>query len=139
MLAAFDDLPVGVDVERIKPVDPGVVMLTLSHAELEMMESLPENERRAYFYDIWVLKESRLKASGSGLTDSLASYSVSPTGEPFRFRINDGGDADGYYLSLLPGFDPAYRAAVCFGREGAVPIVTDHDPKELADFFLLDP
>lgn len=138
ILAAFDDLPVGADVERIKPVDPGVPALVLSPLELETMESLPENGRRPFFYEIWVLKESRMKASGSGLTDSLTAYSVAETGKPGRFLINNDANPDGSFLFLLPGFDPDYRAAVCSSRDESPPAVIYEDPEKLAEFFLRD-
>jgi 4'-phosphopantetheinyl transferase len=139
ILAAFDDLPVGLDVEKLGPVDPGVPELVLSPAEMGTMIALPEPRRRPYFFETWTIKESWLKAEGRGMTGDLPAYSVSAAEEPFRYRLRDNQTLDGAFLSLLPGFDPDYRAAVCAARDDALPSISYESPDRLATLFIRDP
>ena len=139
ILAAFDDTPVGVDIELVKPLASGVLEWALSPAESKTMESLAETERLSSFYESWTLKESWLKASGRGLVDHLSDYSVTAGTAPSQFRISNGKLLDGVYLWLLSGLDPDYRAAVCSIRDESPPPVILETMEELTEFFLRDP
>ncbi|MBF4576125.1 4'-phosphopantetheinyl transferase superfamily protein [Frondihabitans sp. VKM Ac-2883] len=72
-LIAIADEPVGVDVEE--PQDPG--RLDSIRADVlapgETTSGTPDDLLR-----VWVRKEAQLKASGDGLTQSMASFSVDP-------------------------------------------------------------
>lgn len=72
-LIAIADEPVGVDVEE--PQDPG--RLDAIRADVlapgETTSGTPGDLLR-----VWVRKEAQLKASGDGLTRSMASFSVDP-------------------------------------------------------------
>jgi len=138
VLAAFDDVPVGVDIEEMKPVNPEVPGLVFSPAEIRTMESLAGNERLSYFYETWTLKESWLKASGRGISDSLADLTVIPGEKPFRYRLQNSRIMDSAFLSLVPGVDPDYRAAVCSSRDDSPAAVVRENAEELAAFFLRD-
>ena len=70
-LAAF---PVGVDIERIRPVDRGVAELVFSASELEEWGAAGRHE--AIFYRGWTRKEAVLKARGGTLAE-MKSLSVS--------------------------------------------------------------
>ena len=138
IIAAFDDSPVGVDIELIKPLAPGVVELALSPKEIKTMHALPETERLSYFTDVWTLKESWLKASGLGLIDHLSDYSVTAGTFPFAFQISNGKLQDDAFLWSLSGLDSDYRAAVCFSRDTVPSPVIFDSLEELAGFFSPD-
>lgn len=72
---AIGDRPVGVDVEERKPRSGQLRVLRKFHtAERQWLEERePENQVEA-FYDIWVRKESFLKATGDGLRLRLDSF-----------------------------------------------------------------
>ena len=81
--------PVGVDVERLRPLaDRGALARTaLSEAELKAVDELPEAHRDAQVLRFWTRKEAVAKALGTGLTT-----------EPARHRHDDarrGGVASG--------------------------------------------
>jgi len=139
IIAVFDNGPVGVDIELIKPLAPGVAEFALSPVEMETMQTLAETERLSYFYDVWTLKESWLKASGLGLIDHFSDYSVTTGAVPSQFRISNGKLQDGAYLWRLSGLDPDYRAAVCSIRDESPPPVIFETMEELTEFFLRDP
>lgn len=89
---AIDSQPVGIDVEQILPIDvQGIAGRFFSQRECEALMKQPAEERLSCFYRLWTLKESYLKAIGTGLQLPLDSFTVSRDhrhGEQF-FRIED--------------------------------------------------
>ncbi len=69
------DRELGIDVERIRPFRENVLRKVFSDSERLRMEELPEEERSQYFFRLWTLKESYLKAMGLGITVPLTSIS----------------------------------------------------------------
>jgi len=67
---------VGVDVEELRPVEPGIYPLCLDRAEQEALSARPPAERLATFFAVWTAKEARLKALGTGLLTPPASISA---------------------------------------------------------------
>jgi 4'-phosphopantetheinyl transferase len=85
---------VGVDVEPVRPLPDlaSVAQRFFAPAEQAALAALLTAERTAAFFQIWTRKEALLKASGEGLSRSLAGFAVPlgeidvclllPTGEP---------------------------------------------------------
>ena len=67
---------VGIDVERIhRRTDPELANRYFSQPEIEFLQSrASESERRMLFLRIWTLKESFIKAIGTGLQTPLADF-----------------------------------------------------------------
>ena len=63
--AAISDHAVGVDLERLRPVRPGVAERVLSRQELEWYAG--RGRRTEDFLTLWTLKESFYKYLGTGL------------------------------------------------------------------------
>lgn len=70
---------VGVDVERIKPIErlDDLVAHSLSRSERAVYEALPANRKLMAFYTVWTRKEAYMKATGRGLRLPLAGLDVS--------------------------------------------------------------
>ena len=68
----------GVDVERLcRQTDPGLAERYFSRPEVEFLNrSTNADERRDTFLRIWTLKESFIKAIGTGLQTPLADFRV---------------------------------------------------------------
>lgn len=82
-VAAFHELPIGVDIEQMKEADMDMAQMMFAPEEYASLQALTGTERNQHFYDIWTAKESYIKALGEGLTIPLDSFSVQ--------RMKDGG------------------------------------------------
>jgi 4'-phosphopantetheinyl transferase len=69
---------VGVDVERVRPLDDldGLVARYLSPPEREALSRVAADDRLRAFFEIWTLKEAYLKACGDGLLRELDAFDV---------------------------------------------------------------
>lgn len=76
VVCALSKKEVGVDVERIREINFNIARRFFSVEEVEQLFALPKNLQLNYFFDLWTLKESYLKALGTGLTKPLSSFTV---------------------------------------------------------------
>jgi len=113
----------GVDVEYTQRQARVIALADryFSPEEVQELLSLPPEQQKARFFDLWTLKEAYIKACGMGLALSLASFS-------YRFSANGIG------ISFAPGRDdvaarwefwqlqlsPQHRAAIAFAAESKV-------------------
>lgn len=72
---ALGDVPVGIDVELIRPFSEKIIRKVMSDKEQEKFWKLKGEERTDYFFKIWTLKESYVKAAGWGITIPLTDFS----------------------------------------------------------------
>lgn len=68
---------IGVDIEVHRPDRPFIKLATRYFAESEQqfLRGVPAHEQMGCFYDLWTLKESYLKARGTGLALPLGDFS----------------------------------------------------------------
>ncbi|HEY9163380.1 MAG TPA: 4'-phosphopantetheinyl transferase superfamily protein [Magnetovibrio sp.] len=82
---------IGIDVEdptrEMSPILP-LARRYFHHHEYEMLECLPEIERKQAFFDIWTIKEAVTKATGKGLQQAFSSFEVN-TNPPFFIGYDD--------------------------------------------------
>ena len=80
-LLAISALPVGVDVERVRPLDalPQMMQIACSPAERQALRALPESRRLRAFFFTWTRKEALMKAHGAGF--KLAHELSLPVGD----------------------------------------------------------
>ena len=95
VVLAVGSTPVGVDVESIHKVDSDLAGRFFAPEETAALEALPESKRLALFFSLWTLKESFLKALGTGLSQPLNS-----------FRMDIGAD----------GIIRAYKGCTCLNH-----------------------
>jgi phosphopantetheinyl transferase len=85
---------VGLDVERLAPVEPALYQIAFTPEEIRYLEgSASPGERNTRVLRLWTAKEAVLKAIGRGLRASLQSVAVTPpAGEagPARVTVADG-------------------------------------------------
>ncbi len=68
VVCAFADMTVGIDIEAIRIVKPELVKFIMNKTELQIYDSLPENEKQIYFFENWTGKEAFLKHIAKGLS-----------------------------------------------------------------------
>jgi 4'-phosphopantetheinyl transferase len=76
VLAVAHGLPVGVDVEEVRPIEPGVAASHFSPSELADLNGLQGDAWFSGFYRCWTRKEAILKGEGVGLHRALDSFDV---------------------------------------------------------------
>ena len=109
--------PVGVDIEAIAPEDPAVEALSFTPAEQAWILDQPVPERPAAFHRLWTLKESLLKALGTGLSlDPRRLEFHRDPGGPWRVEFRQGlpgpGLAGWRFREEPP--DDAHALALCW-------------------------
>lgn len=105
-LAAFacaTDRRVGVDAERTDswPFDAATAQIAFHPAECAVIATLPEADRPAARYDLWMLREAHAKATGAGLADQPGpiAFALDPPrilhgirqDEPWTFSLRRAG------------------------------------------------
>ena len=112
VVCALDERPIGVDVEKNRDISLDVSSLCLTAGEITDMEKKGDSEKLTFFYSLWTLKESYVKAIGKGLSTSLTSFAVRflPEG---GIRVASGGrTVDGIFLKAY-NIDEGYSVSVC--------------------------
>jgi 4'-phosphopantetheinyl transferase len=122
-LAVARDAEIGVDVERADKRAPlAVARRYFSVAEVEAMEALPAEEQARRFRRLWTLKESYLKATGTGVAGGLGSmtFHIEPEGVRFE-RAADAAASRWVFREFQ--VDGEFLLALAFrGREGGTPL-----------------
>ncbi|MBS0649583.1 MAG: 4'-phosphopantetheinyl transferase superfamily protein [Verrucomicrobia bacterium] len=110
---AIDASPIGVDIEFIEPLDDleNIIQICLSVGEQQTCLAKNKEEQLDYFYELWTLKESYLKAIGEGVNHFLKSFNIYNSGEK-GFQIQSIDSETPWYLNRYT-FDDQYKAAVC--------------------------
>lgn len=114
---AVGPAPVGVDIERVRPVNLRVAV-SFHPRERAYLAAAPPDLRQAAFFDLWTRKESYLKARGMGLRRRLDSFSVVDESGRLAGRLR--GDDEGWDLAAYV-WDGAYRVALAFRSGQAAP------------------
>jgi 4'-phosphopantetheinyl transferase len=78
ILYGFALEPLGVDIEKVRPVDDmnKLARRFFSPDEATLLDTVPEKQQLQAFFKIWTLKEAYIKARGTGLTTALDRFSV---------------------------------------------------------------
>lgn len=103
---------VGVDIERIRPMDDweDIAGRFFTPGETAALRALSPGQRQDGFFNCWTRKEAILKATGAGITGGLDTVEVTlRPGDPARV-LNLHGPQDGpnpwslHHLSPAPGY-----------------------------------
>jgi 4'-phosphopantetheinyl transferase len=83
-LAVARGMPIGVDVEQMRPSEERVSLTAsaLSAVEKAVFHSLPAGDRELGFLRYWTRKEALLKATGHGLALAMNELTVTPPDAP---------------------------------------------------------
>lgn len=117
--------PLGVDVEKIRPMDDGKAIAErfFSATEVAAFERLAHDDRDTGFFRCWTRKEAYIKAIGDGLTMPLDRFDVAlAADEPCRMLRIDGDErtAEGWSLDHFEPYDGYLGALARNSRRGSV-------------------
>ena len=112
-LIAVSALPVGVDLEWIHPrlVVEDLAPIVCNGAEDAYLRQLPEDARRAAFFQLWTQKEAYCKALGIGLQKTLTDIAFAHHAAGAPATVLDRGAAT-MAVHPLPSI-PGYSASLC--------------------------
>ncbi len=104
-----------------------------STIETKHLLDLPGPERATRFMEVWVLKESYIKAIGVGLSQPLQSFAFEFV-EPGALRFNAPAGHSGAWQFALYAVAERYRLAVAVRRADGAPVaITVKDAAGTAD------
>lgn len=135
VVCAVDDKPVGIDVEEISPIDLDISKNYFSPDEHK--DLIRKDDKIAYFFTLWTLKESYIKIVGKGLSLPLNSFSIRFK-ENKEIRIDARGEMirDTYFCQY--SIDEKYKMAVCAQHKDFPGIIIPKTIRDLAGAFLGD-
>lgn len=111
IVCAVSEVPVGVDVERIKEIDMAIAERFFSKSEYDDLMKLEGDKQLNYFYDLWTLKESYIKWDGRGLSISLQDFSFKIKNNNFvKFQSEKHNNLCFFRQYLI---DSEYKLSVC--------------------------
>jgi 4'-phosphopantetheinyl transferase len=103
VVAAFSEIPVGIDIEEERAIDVEALSSVFHADELAFLKE--NNYQQSTFYKLWVRKEACLKASGIGIINGLDQWNalndlIKQSGKEWRIQ----------QVAVREG----YQCAVCF-------------------------
>jgi 4'-phosphopantetheinyl transferase len=108
-------VPIGVDLERVRPLPDAEAIATqvFSSRERVELQAVEPADRTAVFFAVWTQKEAYCKATGRGLSLPLDSFDVyvSATDRGLLSTHEDPAEAAHWSLMALP-VDPGFVATV---------------------------
>lgn len=111
VVCAVDTAFVGIDIEQIKSIDLDLAQRFFAQQEYDdLMQRYPD-ERVIYFYDLWTLKESYIKALGKGLSIPLNSFAIRRRSDGYGFSIQGESGPAVYFKQY--DIDRDYKLSVC--------------------------
>jgi 4'-phosphopantetheinyl transferase len=111
IVCAVDSKPVGIDIEKIMPVDLEIAAQFFSEEEYKTLMAQGSEDRQNFFFDLWTLKESYIKALGEGLSISLKSFTISFPGND-KIKVKLGNELTNWSLKQYH-LEPEYKMSVC--------------------------
>jgi 4'-phosphopantetheinyl transferase len=125
MLGVTQGHSLGVDTENVMRRKPPLDAAThyFSSIEIAALAELPPQVRSSRFWEYWTLKESYIKAKGTGLSTALNEFGFVLSASAdinITFTRKSGDQADGWrFWQIQPR--PEYLAAVCVQRNVCAP------------------
>jgi 4'-phosphopantetheinyl transferase len=103
-----DEEEVGIDIEEVRPLENLSILVAhyFSHQEQGVFFSLEKEAQLFYFYELWTLKESYVKAVGQGMNLPFYSFSV------FEKLIAHFIENKTWHFKSYP-FISDYQGAIC--------------------------
>lgn len=127
VVCATSRYEVGIDIEYVKPIDFEIAKRYFSKDEYRDLMIRKFDQRLSFFYDLWTLKESYIKAVGKGLSIPLNSFCfiISQAG-----KIQGDKSLDGWIFKQY-NIERDYKMSVCSAEKDFLNYVIIKDVSEL--------
>lgn len=133
VVGVVDKQPIGIDIERIQPIDLDISANYFSPDEHQ--DLMAQEDKFAYFFTLWSLKESYIKIVGKGLSLPLNSFSIKFF-SPDDIRIKAEGRLLEDIFFRQYNIHDEYKMAVCAHHRGFPVSVRVMTMRQLAEEFL---
>jgi len=110
-VCAVGRLPIGIDIEQIKPIDLDIAERFFTSEEIRDLKQRPSGNQIGYFYEVWMLKESYIKATGMGLYCDLKSFSIKAGDDGISVQIKGCLHQPFYFRQYH--IEDGYKLSVC--------------------------
>ena len=111
VVCAFDEKPVGVDIEQIEYIEDYKEIAERYFTKIEIDHVTKSDDYSlSRFYEIWTAKESYIKCNGKGLSIPLKSFSIEIIHGNIRAVIDKEGSEFAFEQFAI---DPDYILTVC--------------------------
>lgn len=138
ILCALDDMDkIGIDIEKIKPIDFEIAERFFSNEECIELFKKKDNEKLMFFYELWTLKESYIKADGRGLSIPLDSFTIKIYND--IITINTINEFNTCFFKQYNNIDNNYKIAICASNNNIPDYIKIMNTEELfkdADIYL---
>lgn len=134
VVCAVNEDHIGIDIEQIQLIDYiDIASSFFSSEEFKDINNKEESDRLAYFYDLWTLKESYVKAEGKGLSIPLHSFTMTIVNEVIK--LNNNYPSEDYFFKQY-SIDNDYKLSVCAKNNSFPNNVIIKKIDELLNFFI---
>ncbi|QGQ96130.1 4'-phosphopantetheinyl transferase superfamily protein [Paenibacillus psychroresistens] len=135
VLCIFGSTPVGVDIEKIEPIDAiQIAERFFSALEREYLNSVVSEDCLSDFYKIWTLKESYIKAVGKGLSIPLDTFNV--VGSKLSYSLSSSSTVEIDYELKQYNFEEGYECSACAHNAKLPETVLIKNAKDLVKEFI---
>ncbi|WP_408955078.1 4'-phosphopantetheinyl transferase family protein [Natroniella sp. ANB-PHB2] len=110
VVCAINENEVGIDIQKIEAIDLNLVNNFFSKREYESL--IKQEDRQSYFYKLWTLKESYIKAIGKGLSKPLDDFTILFDGTN-HIALEDRSENNSYNFSQYQLDSKNYKMSVC--------------------------
>lgn len=135
VVAVTDDNPIGIDIEKIGCADYTIAEKFFSKKEYIDLMSKDDDEKNDYFYILWTLKESYIKALGQGLSIPLNAFSFSVINEEIKL-IHKG--VNNNFSFFKHKIDEKHILSVCCQHQSSIFSVNCLSIHDLRNYLLGD-
>lgn len=114
VVAVVNSFPIGIDIEKIRPIELRIGKRFFTNKEYEYIMNKNPISRLEYFYEIWTLKESYIKAAGMGLSIPLDSFNICINDN--SISIETENEFKNYNFRQY-NIDCNYKMAICHAKK----------------------
>lgn len=130
MVCVISEDEVGVDVEKIRPIEyTAISKRFLTSKEYNMFSFLPQHDKLKNFYTLWTAKESFTKALGTGLHTPLTSIELCNMN---KITMYEEKQLITYFIDYV-SLDEDYEVAICTPKEISSLITNIYSVHDLID------